>query len=73
MDGEDWEGWSRWCGVYTREEWEIIGHVRDAARYYETGEGSVSRFISLDDLVLTEFKGIWANSRGIPIDHTTDA
>ena len=40
--GEDWEGWSRWCAIFTREEWEVIGHVRDAARYYEIGAGSVS-------------------------------
>lgn len=43
-EGEDWVAWSRWCGIFDREEWDIIGHVRDAKRYYEVGQGSVRRF-----------------------------
>jgi hypothetical protein len=40
--GEDWEAWSRWCGIFDRDEWAIIGHYRDAKRFYDVGEGSVS-------------------------------
>jgi hypothetical protein len=40
--GENWQGWSRWCGVFSRAEWEIIGYLRDVQRYYEVGQGSVS-------------------------------
>ncbi|GFZ50736.1 hypothetical protein JCM24511_08494 [Saitozyma sp. JCM 24511] len=38
--GENWQGWSRWCGVFSRAEWEIIGYLRDVQRYYEVGQGS---------------------------------
>ena len=41
-EGEDWDGWSPWCGLLGREEWEIVGHVKDADRFYGAGEGSVS-------------------------------
>jgi hypothetical protein len=40
--GENWQGWSRWCGVFSRAEWDIIGYLRDVQRYYEIGQGSVS-------------------------------
>jgi hypothetical protein len=40
--GEDWEAWSRWCGIFTRAEWDVLGYRKDARRYYEAGEGSVS-------------------------------
>ena len=40
-EGEDWEGWSRWCGIFNEKEWEVLGYIRDAQRYYEVGEGSV--------------------------------
>ena len=45
--GEDWEAWSRWCGIFIRQEWEGLGHIKDAKRYYEVGEGSVSGRCSL--------------------------
>ncbi|KAK1926180.1 histidine phosphatase superfamily [Papiliotrema laurentii] len=38
--GEDWEAWSRWCGIFTRAEWDVLGYRKDARRYYEAGEGS---------------------------------
>ncbi|KAL7420830.1 hypothetical protein Q5752_004783 [Cryptotrichosporon argae] len=38
--GDEWAGWSRWCGVFTADEWEGIGYVRDAMRWYGVGEGS---------------------------------
>jgi hypothetical protein len=41
-EGDDWEGWSRWCGIFTRDEWEVLGHWRDTQRYFWVGEGSVS-------------------------------
>lgn len=41
-EGDDWEAWSRWCGLFTRDEWEVIGHLKDARRYYDVGEESVS-------------------------------
>ena len=44
-EGEDWEGWSRWCGLFNKQEWEVLGYIRDVARYYEVGEGSVSPFL----------------------------
>lgn len=40
---EDWTGsgaWSKWCGIFTRDEWEILGYRRDVERYYEVGQGS---------------------------------
>lgn len=40
-EGEDWEGWSRWCGIFTRQEWDVLGYMRDVERYYEVGQGSV--------------------------------
>jgi hypothetical protein len=40
--GEEWLGWSRWCGMFDREEWEVIGYAKEVLRYYEVGEGSVS-------------------------------
>ena len=42
VGGDDWEAWSRWCDVFTRDEWEIIGHLKDARRYYDVGAASVS-------------------------------
>ena len=41
---ENWSGsesWSKWCGIFTRDEWEILGYRRDVERYYEVGQGSV--------------------------------
>ncbi|ORY34332.1 histidine phosphatase superfamily [Naematelia encephala] len=38
---EDWTGWSKWCGIFDRAEWEILGHAKDVKRYYEVGEGSL--------------------------------
>ena len=37
---EDWEAWSRWCSVFTPDEWEILGHIRDVEKYYSVGKGS---------------------------------
>jgi hypothetical protein len=45
-EGDDWKGWSRWCGIFTREEREVLGHWRDAQRYFWVGEGSVSNHAS---------------------------
>ena len=28
--------------MFTRDEWEIIGHLKDARRYYDVGAASVS-------------------------------
>ncbi|WVQ80361.1 hypothetical protein IAT38_002466 [Cryptococcus sp. DSM 104549] len=36
----DWGGWSKWCGVFSLEEWEVLGYGKDLKRYYEVGEGS---------------------------------
>ncbi|WRT63672.1 uncharacterized protein IL334_000595 [Kwoniella shivajii] len=38
--GEDWTGWSKWCGIFTKNEWEIIGHGKDLKRWYDLGEQS---------------------------------
>ncbi|WWD05867.1 hypothetical protein V865_003951 [Kwoniella europaea PYCC6329] len=38
--GTDWEGWSKWCGIFTKEEWEIFGHGKDLKRWYDLGETS---------------------------------
>ncbi|EIW73298.1 hypothetical protein TREMEDRAFT_67315 [Tremella mesenterica DSM 1558] len=40
ISGVDWKGWSKWCGMFTREEWEILGYRRDVGRYYGVGQGS---------------------------------
>jgi hypothetical protein len=44
--GENTESWSRWCGIFTRDEWELLGHLKDAKRYYSVGQGSVSNILS---------------------------
>ena len=43
VKGDDWEAWSRWCRLFTREDLEIIGHLKDARRFYDVGSASVSR------------------------------
>jgi len=50
--GEDWEAWSRWCGIFDRDEWAVIGHYRDTKRFYDVGEGSVSSTSSSESLKL---------------------
>lgn len=40
--GESWKGWSHWCRLLRRDEWEVAGYVADVARWYRVGEGSVS-------------------------------
>ncbi|ORX34649.1 histidine phosphatase superfamily [Kockovaella imperatae] len=37
---ETWAAWSRWCRVFTREEWEAIGYLKDVDRYYGVGPGN---------------------------------
>lgn len=37
-----WSGWSHWCNMLNRAEWEAVGHIADAERWYSVGEGSVS-------------------------------
>ncbi|KAL1404998.1 hypothetical protein Q8F55_008616 [Vanrija albida] len=36
---ETWSGWSRWCKVLSRDEWEIVGYGADVERWYRVGEG----------------------------------
>lgn len=36
---EDRSGWSRWCRVLSRDEWEVVGYVWDVERWYRVGEG----------------------------------
>nr|XP_031863612.1 uncharacterized protein CI109_000864 [Kwoniella shandongensis]KAA5530684.1 hypothetical protein CI109_000864 [Kwoniella shandongensis] len=38
--GTEWIEWSKWCGIFGSEEWEILGYGKDLKRYYEVGEGS---------------------------------
>jgi hypothetical protein len=33
-------GWSKWCRVLSRDEWEAAGYLADMARWYRVGEGS---------------------------------
>ena len=40
--GTEWEGWSEWCGIFRAKEWEVLGYLRDAERYYHVGGGGVS-------------------------------
>ncbi|OCF36112.1 hypothetical protein I316_01984 [Kwoniella heveanensis BCC8398] len=37
--GQDWNGWSKWCGVFTPQEWEILGYGKDLSRWYDVGQG----------------------------------
>lgn len=43
-------GWSKWCNVLSRDEWEAVGHIADAERWYAVGEGSVSARIRCEVL-----------------------
>ncbi|WWC58080.1 uncharacterized protein I303_100615 [Kwoniella dejecticola CBS 10117] len=38
--GVDWQEWSKWCGIFTKAEWEIFGHAKDLKRWYDLGENS---------------------------------
>ncbi|OWZ53870.1 phytase [Cryptococcus neoformans c45] len=38
--GTEWKRWSKWCGLFTKDEWEVLGHGKDLKRYYEVGQGS---------------------------------
>ncbi|WWC85773.1 uncharacterized protein L201_000639 [Kwoniella dendrophila CBS 6074] len=38
--GTDWNNWSKWCGIFSKEEWEIFGHAKDLKRWYDLGETS---------------------------------
>ncbi|WVN90924.1 uncharacterized protein L203_106169 [Cryptococcus depauperatus CBS 7841] len=38
--GTNWKGWSKWCSIFTQDEWEILGHGKDIKRFYEVGQGS---------------------------------
>lgn len=38
--GLEWKGWSKWCRLFTKVEWEVLGHGKDLKRYYEVGQGS---------------------------------
>lgn len=40
--GTEWKGWSEWCGIFRAKEWEVLGYLRDAERYYHVGGGGVS-------------------------------
>ncbi|WVQ93834.1 hypothetical protein IAU59_000912 [Kwoniella sp. CBS 9459] len=37
--GQDWNGWSKWCGVFTPQEWEVLGYGKDLSRWYDVGQG----------------------------------
>jgi len=37
-DPRDW-GWSKWCRLLTRDEWDVAGYVADVERWYRVGDG----------------------------------
>ncbi|KAK4686161.1 hypothetical protein P7C73_g3973, partial [Tremellales sp. Uapishka_1] len=37
---EEWEGWSRWCSMFSGGEWETFGYIKEVQRWFECGAGS---------------------------------
>lgn len=45
--GVEWKGWSEWCGIFREKEWDVLGYVRDAKRFWHVGGGGVSHLSAL--------------------------
>ena len=74
--GTEWKGWSDWCGIFSSKEWEALGYLRDAERFYHVGGGSVSCPQSMS-AVLSGYTGTPAASaetaRRLPVRHQSGA
>lgn len=41
--GTEFGSWSEWCHLFDRDEWDVLGYAKEVGRWYQVGQGSVSR------------------------------